>query len=171
MRVYLLIIFFFIINCSTPTGGQKRVYICGDHTCANNKEVKNYFNNNISIEVYTITSDKKNNKNFSLVDLNLMRDKLNEKKKIQISDKEEMLKEQIKERKKLAKLKMRKIEESNKTKVKQLDNKKKTIKKKRNLDQFTVVRICKNLQECDIDKISKIIMDIGRKKEYPIIGN
>ena len=82
-----------------------------------------------------------------------------------------MLKEQIKERKKLAKLKMRKIEESNKTKVKQLDNKKKTIKKKRNLDQFTVVRICKNLQECDIDKISKIIMDIGRKKEYPIIGN
>ena len=154
MRVYLLIIFFFIINCSTPTGGQKRVYICGDHTCANNKEVKDYFNNNISIEVYTITSDKKNNKN-----------------KIQISDKEEILKEQIKERKKLAKLKMRKIEESNKTKVKQLDNKKKTIKKKRNLDQFTVVRICKNLQECDIDKISKIIMDIGRKKEYPIIGN
>ena len=48
-----------------------------------------------------------------------MRDKLNEKKKIKISDKEEMLKEQIKERKKLAKLKMRKIEESNKTKVKQ----------------------------------------------------
>ena len=154
MRVYLLIIFFFIINCSTPTGGQKRVYICGDHTCANNKEVKDYFNNNISIEVYTITSDKKNLE-----------------KKIQILDKEEMLKEQIKERKKLAKLKMRKIEESNKTKVKQLDNKKKTIKKKRNLDQFTVVRICKNLQECDIDKISKIIMDIGRKKEYPIIGN
>ena len=89
-----------LCQCAAEAGGQKRVYICGDHTCANNKEVKDYFNNNISIEVYTITSDKKNNKNFSLVDLNLMRDKLNEKKKIQISDKEEMLKEHINERKK-----------------------------------------------------------------------
>ena len=168
MRVYLLIIFFFIINCSTPTGGQKRVYICGDHTCANNKEVKDYFNNNISIEVYTITSDKKNNKNFSLVDLNLMRDKLNEKKKIQISDKEEILKEQIKERKKLAKLKMKKVEESQQ--VKQIVKKKEIVEKKKQT-QFTIVRICKNLQECDIDKISKIVMDIGRKKDYPDITN
>ena len=43
MRVYHLINFFFIINGSTSTGGQKRVYICGDHTCANNKEFKDYF--------------------------------------------------------------------------------------------------------------------------------
>ena len=79
-----------------------------------------------------------------------------------------MLKEQIKERKKLAKLKMKKVEESQQ--VKQIVKKKEIVEKKKQT-QFTIVRICKNLQECDIDKISKIVMDIGRKKDYPDITN
>jgi len=55
-------------------------------------------------------------------------------------------------------------------KIKEIVKKKETVKKKKPT-QFTIVRICKNLQECDIDKISKIIMDIGRKKDYPDITN
>ena len=168
MKFFLLFLFVFLYSCSSPIGGEKRVYICGDHTCVNSKEVKEYFNNNISIEVYTITSDKNEQKNFDLVELNLLKEKLESKEKIQISEKKKKIKKQIKERKKLAKLKMKKVEESNK--IKEIVKKKETVKKKKPT-QFTIVRICKNLQECDIDKISKIIMDIGRKKDYPDITN
>ena len=168
MKLFSLFVFLFLFSCSSPIGGEKRVYICGDHTCANNKEVKDYFNNNISIEVYTITSGKEKKKNFDLVELNLLKEKLESKEKIQVSEKKKKIKKQIKERKKLAKLKMKKVEESNK--IKEIVKKKETVKKKKP-SQFTIVRICKNLQECDIDKISKIIMDIGRKKDYPDITN
>ena len=168
MKFFLLFLFVFLYSCSSPIGGEKRVYICGDHTCVNSKEVKEYFNNNISIEIYTITSDKDEQKNFDLVELNLLKEKLQSKEKIQISEKKKKIKKQIKERKKLAKLKMKKVEESNK--IKEIVKKKETAKKKKPT-QFTIVRICKNSQECDIDKISKIIMDIGRKKDYPDITN
>ena len=32
---------------------------------------------------------------------------------------------------------------------------------------LTLVRLCKNLQECDIDAVAKIILDMGQKKNYP----
>ena len=116
MKFFLLFLFTFLFSCSTPIGGEKHVYICGDHACANKKEMEEYFDNNISIEVYTITSDKDKKKNFDLVELNLLKEKLESKEKIKISDKKKKIKKQIKERKKLAKLKMKKIEESKKTK-------------------------------------------------------
>ena len=62
MKTFLLFIFLFLLSCSNPLGGEKRVYICGDHPCVNKKEVEEYFNNNISIEVYTIVSDKQKHK-------------------------------------------------------------------------------------------------------------
>ena len=168
MKFFLLFLFTFLFSCSTPIGGEKHVYICGDHACANKKEMEEYFDNNISIEVYTITSDKDKKKNFDLVELNLLKEKLESKEKIQISEKKKKINKQIKERKKLAKLKMKKVEES--FKVKEITKKKEILKKKKSI-QFTIVRICKNLQECDIDKISKIVMDIGKKKDYPDITN
>ena len=63
---------------------------------------------------------------------------------------------------------MKKVEESEKS---QEIVKKREITKKKKPTQFTIIRICKNLQECDIDQIAKIIMDIGRKKDYPDITN
>ena len=88
--------------------------------------------------------------------------------KVEISEKKKNIKKQIKERKKLAKLKMKKVEESEKS---EKIVKKSEITKKKKPTHFTIVRICKNLQECDIDKISKIIMDIGKEKDYPDIAN
>ena len=168
MKLSFLIVFFFLVSCSVSFDKAERIYICGDHPCANNKEVQEYFNNNISIEVYSIDSEKNRKENFDLVELNLLEDKLKTKDKILISKKKKEIKERIKERKRLAKLKIKKIEEPKKTKE---ILKTKEIIKKKEKTKFTFVRICKNLQECDIDKISKIIMDIGRKKDYPDITN
>tara|TARA_B100000029_G_scaffold237851_1_gene234903 strand:- start:3989 stop:4495 length:507 start_codon:yes stop_codon:yes gene_type:complete len=168
MRFILYFSLLFLLNCSNPIVGDKHVYICGDHPCANKKEMNDYFNNNISIEVYTITSEKEKEENFDLVELNLLKDKLKSKEKILISEKKKNIKKQIKERKKLAKLKIKKVEEPNQV-VK--TTKKKEIVKEKKASQFTFIRICKNLEECDIDKISKIIMDIGKEKDYPDIAN
>ena len=85
MRFLLIFIFLFIFGCSTNLNKVEKIYICGDHTCVNKKEAEEYFDNNISIEVYTITSDKAKKENFDLVELNLLEDKLRSKNKIDIS--------------------------------------------------------------------------------------
>ena len=169
MKASLILIFLFILNCSTPFNKSEKVYICGDHPCKNSKEAEEYFNNNISIEVYTITSDKNKNENFSLVELNMLEDKLKTKEKITISDKKINIKKAVNERKKLAKLKIKRVEEIEKKTPKIVQ--KKVISKNKKPKQFTFIRICKNLEECDIDKIAKIMMDIGKQKNFPDISN
>ena len=63
-----------------PLNKVEKVYICGDHECANKAEAEEYFNNNISIEIYTIETKKEDEKYFDLVELNLLKDKLANKK-------------------------------------------------------------------------------------------
>ena len=104
MKLYKIILFLFIIQCAGPLNKVEKVYICGDHKCANKAEAEEYFNNNISIEIYTIDTKKGDNEYFDLVELNLLKDKLTTKNKIIVED------EKIKERKKLAKLKIKEIE-------------------------------------------------------------
>ena len=66
---YLLILFLLIlISCSKP----KSVLICGDHECINKAEAKQYFNDNLSIEVRIISKDREDR--FDLVSLNLKND-------------------------------------------------------------------------------------------------
>ena len=171
MRFFLFIIFLFLFACSNKI---TQVYICGDHPCVNKKEIKEYFDNNISIEVFTITPDKENKKKFTLVDLNLMKDgdnKDNNKSKNLSSVKsKEDVKKIIKKRKKLAKLKLKENKVKEQTKVDKTSKiKSKNVFKGKKREPITFVRICKNLEECDIDKISKIIMDMGRKNPFPDI--
>ena len=107
-----------------------------------------------------------------LAELNILKEKLITKKKIVIKDEKKKLDEKIKERKKLAKLKIREIE--NPIKTVQQDKKKNNIKntkQKKQKSKITFIRICKNLEECDIDKISQIVMDIGKQKDFPDITN
>ncbi len=175
MRFFLFIIFLFLFSCSNKV---TQIYICGDHPCVNKKERKEYFNNNISIEVFTIIPDKKNKKNFTLVDLNLMKDDDNKDRKkskdLSSVESKEDVKKIIKKRRKLAKLKLKENRE-NKAKGQKKVNKISKIKSKnvfkgKKKEPITFVRICKNLEECDIDKISKIIMDMGKKKPFPDIS-
>ena len=108
MRFFLFIIFLFLFSCSNKV---TQVYICGDHPCVNKKERKEYFDNNISIEVFTIIPDKKNKKNFTLVDLNLMKDDGNKDRKkskdLSSVESKEDVKKIIKKRRKLTKLELK----------------------------------------------------------------
>ena len=66
MKKFIFLVFFLLIECSTTN----KVYICGDHECKNKKERNDYFNNNISMEVYVIEKSKEKRKNLDLVQLN-----------------------------------------------------------------------------------------------------
>ena len=73
---FLIFLFLFLISCSSLTGEKtQKIYICGDRECANRKEINDYFKNNISIEVYTLTNDSK--KDYDLVELNMTKEDKN----------------------------------------------------------------------------------------------
>ena len=172
MKFLKIIFLLFIIQCAGPLNKVEKVYICGDHRCANKAEADEYFDNNISIEIYSIETKKETDENLDLAELNILKEKLITKKKIVIKDEKKKLDEKIKERKKLAKLKIREIKKP--IKNIQQDKKKNNVKNKKQKKQkskITFIRICKNLEECDIDKISQIVMDIGKQKDFPDITN
>ena len=169
MKIYFLTVLFFLISC---TSKQSQVYICGDHPCKNKQEMRDYFKNNISIEVYTITTEKDKKESLDLVELNLLKDDLTNKNDINESlskpKSKKDIEKLIKERKKMAKLKVKtennSIKDINTKKIKE-----KKILKPKKTKPVTFVRLCKNIEECDIDKISKIIMDMGKEKPFPDI--
>jgi hypothetical protein len=139
MKLFKIILFLFVIQCAGPLNKVEKVYICGDHKCANKAEAEEYFNNNISIEIYTIDTKKEDDEYFDLVELNLLKDKLATKKKIVVKDEKKKIDEKIKERKKLAKLKIREIEkpvEKVKQDQVQLNSIKKNKTKNKNLKYF-----------------------------------
>ncbi len=149
----LFIFLFILVSCSTISGNKvKKVYICGDHECANKKEINDYFQNNISVEIYTV-SKSKNDKNFDLVELNMSNEDI--KKLISIDVQKKQIQDKIKKRNKVSKLNIKKGENN-------IVNRKKIKRSK-----IKVVRICKDLQECDIDNVANIIIKKGNEKKYP----
>ena len=80
MKYFLFFLILFLYSCGKP----KSVLICGDHKCVNKSEAKQYFEENLSIEVKII--DKKDEREFDLVELNL-KESSNKNKKISISSK------------------------------------------------------------------------------------
>ena len=132
MKLFLFF-FLFLISCgSISSEKSKRIYICGDHECKNNKEINEYFKNNISIEVYTITPSSKKQKDYDLIELNIP----NEKKinMVSIDTKKKEITESLKKRKTTSKIKVKEGE-------KNLINNPRNVRPK-----ITLVRICKNLQ-------------------------
>ena len=78
-KFFLILVFLLFQTCSKP----KTVLICGDHKCVNKSEAKQFFEENLSIEVKIISKDK--NTNVDLVELNL--NKNSDRKKINIVSK------------------------------------------------------------------------------------
>ena len=149
---YLFFLFFFLAHCSSITGDKtQKIYICGDHECADKKEMNNYFKNNISIEVYTLSNSTK--KNYDLVELNMTKEDKNKIVSMEIERKK--FKESLKKRPKVEKVKVNKGEKI-------------TITKRRiSKPKITLVRICKDIKECDIDEVANKIFEIGNKKKFP----
>ena len=182
-KLLLFLIMLTIYGCNKP----KTVLICGDHVCINKAEAKQYFEDNLTLEVRII--DKKEKKEIDLVELNL---KLNSegKKEITVSNKNQTRKE-IKvlsndeiERKKIElkkrkKIKNKKIKDKKITKQAKL---KKPKKKPKPLDSITktkkivnkpgkkITDICTILEKCSIDEISKYLVKQGKEKKFPDIA-
>lgn len=179
-------VFMFIFGCSK----QKTVLICGDHICINKAEARQYFEENLSLEVKIINQNKK--KEVDLVELNL---KNNDKdRKISINKKEvnnknlKILsgkeKRDIKKKIKQKNREREKTEQTNKKIVKKI-NKKKTENDHLNQNKLTnnkrktqkdvnksineIDDVCSLIKVCNIDEISKYLLKIGKEKDYPDI--
>ena len=150
----LLIFFFILVSCSTFNDSKvKKVYICGDHECKNKKEINEYFENNISIEIFTLSKSSKKDKDFDLVELNMSSE--DKKNLVSVDVQKKQIRDKIKKRNKITKLNIKKGENN-------ILN-----RKRKSRSKITLVRICKNLQECDIDDVTKIIFKKGNEKKYP----
>ena len=165
---------FFLTNCNKP----KTVFICGDHICVNKTEAEQYFKENLSIEVKIL--NKKNKKKIDLVELNLNNN--NEKKKISLISKRKpkndlktlsnleiaKIKENINQKKRQEII--LKKESKQKDKITKVEKNKKISKQnimhKKNND---IVDICTILEKCNIDEISKYLLDKGNSKDFPDI--
>ena len=182
MRFALVLILTFLLGCNKP----KTVLICGDHVCVNKAEAKQYFEENLSIEVKVIKKKSKKNK-IDLVQLNLD-ENINKKRRVTIKEKIET-NQNIKE---LSKSEKREIKSKIKIKNKELN--KKTDKKlfvrtpdKKNKDlgknkldkkidinninnkKGAVIDVCSILEKCEISEITKYLIKQGQNKKYPDI--
>ena len=150
--------------------------ICGDHVCINKLEAKQFFEENLSIEVKILNQDK--NKEEDLVQLNLD-SSFENKKKISIKKKENteksiktLSKKEIKDIKnKIAKKNKKNKSKKNKLSVRlenKLDNSsKKSVKVDKNV--YEVVDVCTIIKKCSIEEISKYLIDQGNERDYPDI--
>lgn len=183
-RILLLILTILLTNCSKP----KTVMICGDHECINKSEAKQYFEDNLVLEVKII--NKKDKESVDLVELNLNSDN-DSIKKITIFNKDETnkpikklskldikkKKKELKSRRKLEKKKAKIIEKNQKqmkrpSKVKKLYEKKSKNAENKSLVHKTkkqTVDVCKIIKECNIEEISKYLLKEAKEKDFPDI--
>ena len=180
-NLLFLILSFIFISCSNT----KTVLICGDHVCINKKEAEQYFQDNLSLEVKLIDNVKDNK--IDLVELNL---ETNEKgiKKVSITEKNDTKKEikilsndeikkkkaELKNRERINNLKNKKdkkdLKKAKKSKiVKKKQNKLIKVKKNNDKSGKQIVDICLILEKCNIDEISKYLIEQGKTKGFPDI--
>ena len=159
MKIYFFLIAVFFLSCSSK---PKTVYICGDHICINKSEAKQYFEENLSIEVKVI--NKKKDKKMSLVELNLKENnsgrnqvtissKQMTNKKLRTLSNEEVvkIKKKIKNEKKVNKLNKKK---ANKDNIK-IVSKENNLKEKKIKNAKTVIK--KNAKSEKINNSNKIV--------------
>ena len=150
--------------------------ICGDHVCINKLEAKQYFEENLSIEVKILNQNK--NKDEDLVQLNL-NSSFENKKKISIKKKENTeksiktlskneikdIKNKIAKKNKINRTKKNKLSVKSEIKIDNTD--KKSFKVNKNI--YEVVDVCTIIEKCSIEEISKYLINQGKKRDYPDI--
>ena len=187
--IYLTFLLILLTNCNKP----KAVLICGDHICINKTEAEQFFEENLSLEVKII--DKKIKKEVDLIELNLKikpsgerkitlltkKDTLKELKTLSNDEKEKIKKNIINKKKEIraAKKKENNVKkEDNKKNYKNENNTNKSnknplnskiMRNNNNKKSTAIVDVCTILDKCNIDEISKFLLEQGRKKRYPDI--
>ena len=166
---FLLIIFFLILySCSKP----QTVLVCGDHKCVNKAEAKQYFEENLTLEVQIISKDKQTS--YNLIDLNLKGDQPNIKVFKNNNQKvvKKLSKEEIKEKKREIKKKKKILAQKSKETKKEVN-----LKKKIKIDtpsshnsKNNSLDICLKLEKCDIDSIANYLIKSSNEKNYPNIS-
>ena len=149
MKFHLLVGLILIVGCSY----SKQTFICGDRECVNKKEANDYFKKNLSIQVKVKKS--KTVESFDLVYLNTNSE----------------IKKNVKDTNPIIKIL------SNKKKKTTTKNIKNQIKiedklKKKNFNTKKIINLkdaCPIIENCDIDKITKILLIKGREMGYPDI--
>ena len=185
MKIFFLIFTLLILtNCNKP----KTVAICGDHICVNKLEAKQYFEENLKLEVKII--NKQENKQIDLVQLNL-NENYKTNRKISI-DKKKKTSQEIKV---LSPLEIKNIKKDINEKKNKVRNVKKSTQHKKNLkvkadeninkkqkkikiqpkektlnSSIEVVDICTIIKKCNIEEISKYLIKQGKNKNYPDIN-
>ena len=175
VKFFFIFIFIILQSCSKP----KTVLICGDHICVNKNEAEQYFKENLSLEVKIIDNNKE--ESFDLVELNLKdnqkvreisvvkKEKTNKKIKALTEKEIKKIKKDIKQKKteeRIVKKKQNTKEEKLKvTKIKKIPKKNRNIVNKNN----STFDVCTILEKCSIDEISKYLIKLGKKKNFPDI--
>ena len=175
MKYSLLALILLVLSCAK----QKSVLICGDHECINKTEAKQFFEENLTIEVQIISDDKKSS--FDLVDLNVGGEapnikvfKSKNKKIVRKLSKSEikMKKEELKIKKEKSKTKLKVVNKDIK-----LNKKKKDFKKVNKLNTISSYKssnnkadICLQLKKCDIDSITSYLIKKSNDKDFPNIS-
>ena len=184
--ITFFVVLLFIFGCTKTK--TKTILICGDHVCVNKTEAKQFFEENLSIEVKIINQNIK--EKVDLVELNL-RNNDNEKKisitakkttnkdlKILSNKEKKDIKNKIKQKskekkeqknKKIVKKINEKKTEKNYLKQTKLRNNNKNTQKDVNKSKNEIEDVCSLIKVCDIDEISKYLLKIGKKKNYPDI--
>ena len=183
-----LITFFILLLAIFGCSKTKTVLICGDHVCINKAEANQYFEENLSLEVKIINQNIK--KEVDLVELNLRnndKDKIisitkkkvtNKNLKILSGKEKKDIKNKIKQKNKekkeqknkkiVKKINKKKAENDYLNQMKLTNNKKKT-QKDVNKSINEIEDVCSLIKVCNIDEISKYLLKIGKKKNYPDI--
>ena len=167
MRFISFFLLVLLISCAKP----KSVLICGDHECINKSEAKQYFEENLSIEVQIKTKDK--DLSYDLVELNL-HDKQNIQvfKKVNKKVARKLSREEIRIKRKQLKTKKKNLNKKLSITKKNDIKPKKEISNKRPLASSPKISndICLKLKKCDIDSITSYLIKLSNEKNYPNIS-
>ena len=163
------LIFIFVLILFQSCTKQKTILICGDHICVNKTEAKQFFEENLTLEVKIV--DKKDNKELNLVQLNL--NEGSNIRQVNVVEKKEtknrirsLTNKEVKEIKK--KVKTNRNKYSKKIFLKDKKRGKNIFLKKDN-SKKNIVDICTIVNKCTIDEISKYLIKTGKKKDFPDI--
>ena len=149
MKYIFFFFFIFILSCSTG----KKTYVCGDRTCIDKKEFKEYFAENLTFE---IKPKKKDIKNIDLVRLNTTT--INKNKDAYLLNAQE---KKLKKKEEKAKLKAEMLRLKEERKIKKI------IEKKKKKEQKKLVK----LNNKEDKKNNLTILKQGDKKSLKTIDD